>query len=151
MRFTGRGTDLAPPNRFETVRQETDWEQLAADDELLADESRLPTTFLPDNAQTLIRDGKITHPLLGVSVESESETSAAGAKVTRVDPGRAGQAAGLLEKDVVVKVGDRKVDNADSFVVAVRQLKVGEDAPIEVIRDGKHVTLTIRPQPDKSS
>ncbi len=56
MRFTGRGTDLSPPNRFETVRQEADWEQLAADDELLADERRLPTTFLPDNAQTLIRE-----------------------------------------------------------------------------------------------
>jgi DNA repair photolyase len=56
MRFTGRGTDLAPPNRFETVRHERDWEQLAADDELLCDERRLPTTFLPDNARTLIRD-----------------------------------------------------------------------------------------------
>ncbi len=56
MRFTGRGTDLAPPNRFEAVRQETDWEQLAADDELLADERRVPTTFLPDKAQTLIRE-----------------------------------------------------------------------------------------------
>ena len=56
MRFTGRGTDLAPPNRFETVRHERDWEQLAADDELLADKRRLPTTFLPDKARTLIRE-----------------------------------------------------------------------------------------------
>lgn len=56
MRFTGRGTDLAPPNRFETLRQESDWEQLVADDELLSDERRLPTVFLPDKAQTLIRE-----------------------------------------------------------------------------------------------
>src|SRR5262245_8586090 len=56
MRFTGRGTDLAPPNRFETLRQEPDWEQLTADDELLSDGHRLPTAFLPDNAQTLIRE-----------------------------------------------------------------------------------------------
>jgi len=56
MAYVGRGTDLAPPNRFETVRQEQDWEQLAADDELLSDERRLPTVFLPDNAQTLIRE-----------------------------------------------------------------------------------------------
>jgi DNA repair photolyase len=55
-RVIGRGTGLAPPNRFESVRAEADWEQLAADDELLATEHRLPTTFLPDKAATLIRE-----------------------------------------------------------------------------------------------
>src|SRR5688500_105054 len=55
-RFVGRGSNLAPPNRFETIRSEADHEQLAADDELLADERRLPTAFLPDNAATVIRE-----------------------------------------------------------------------------------------------
>ena len=55
-RFVGRGSNLAPPNRFEAVRCESDLEQLAADDELLAGEQRLPTTFLADNAATLIRE-----------------------------------------------------------------------------------------------
>lgn len=56
LRAVGRGTSLAPPNRFESVRGDADWEQLAADDELLAPQHRLPTTFLPDNAATLIRE-----------------------------------------------------------------------------------------------
>jgi S1-C subfamily serine protease len=102
-------------------------------------------------AQALIRDGKIAHPLIGVAVESVSKNAADGAKVTTVTPGQPGQAAGLLVKDVVVRVGDRKVDDADEFAVAVRQLKIGEDAPIEVVRDGKHVVLTIKPQADKTS
>jgi S1-C subfamily serine protease len=51
----------------------------------------------------------------------------------------------------VVKVGDRPVTDSDGFVVAVRQLKVGQDATIEVMRDGRPVTLTIKPDPDKSS
>jgi S1-C subfamily serine protease len=102
-------------------------------------------------AETLIRSGKIAHPLVGLSVENASETAPAGARITKVDAGRPGQAAGLQEKDVVVKVGDRKVDDKDSFAVAVRQLKIGVDAPIEVIRDGKHVVLTIRPQSAKTS
>src|SRR5262245_59017229 len=54
--IVGRGTSLAPPIRFESVHAEADWEQLAADDELLAPEHRLPTAFLPDNAATLIRE-----------------------------------------------------------------------------------------------
>lgn len=52
----GRGTGLTPPNRFESVHAHADWEQLAADDELLAPERRLPTLFLPDNAATIIRE-----------------------------------------------------------------------------------------------
>src|SRR5262245_27128874 len=55
-RLVGRGSNLAPANRFETVRRETDHEQLAADDELLAGVRRLPTAFLPDNAASLIRE-----------------------------------------------------------------------------------------------
>jgi DNA repair photolyase len=54
-RFIGRGSSLSPPNRFESLRQEPDFEQLTTDDELLTDERRVPTVFLPDNAATLIR------------------------------------------------------------------------------------------------
>ena len=48
----------------------------------------------------------------------------------------------------MVKVGNRGVADADEFVVAVRQLTVGQPAPIEVVRDGRHVTLTVTPGPD---
>jgi DNA repair photolyase len=54
--FIGRGSNLSPPNRFEAIRQEQDWEHLAADDELLADERRVATEYLPDNAATIIRE-----------------------------------------------------------------------------------------------
>jgi DNA repair photolyase len=54
-RFIGRGTNVAPPNRFETIHQQADYEQLEADDELLAAERCVATVFLPDNAATIIR------------------------------------------------------------------------------------------------
>lgn len=111
----------------------------------------IPINEVRSVAQTLIRNGTINHPRVGLGVESASQTAADGARITKVDPGRPGQAAGVLEKDIVVRVGDRKVDDADSFAVAVRQLVIGQDAPIEVVRDGKHVVLTIRPQSDKTS
>ena len=55
-RFVGRGTSLAPPNRFEQVRSEADLDQLAAGDELLAADRRTPTVFLPDHAASIIRE-----------------------------------------------------------------------------------------------
>ena len=54
--FTGRGATTSPPNRFESVHSQIDYEQLAADDELLAEERKVATVFLPDNSKTLIRE-----------------------------------------------------------------------------------------------
>lgn len=99
-------------------------------------------------AQTLIRDGKIVHPTLGVTTRSVSNAIASGAQVANVKVGSPAEKGGILENDVIVKVGNRTVADADEFVVAVRQLTIGQDAPVEVIRDGRHVTLTVKPGPD---
>jgi S1-C subfamily serine protease len=108
----------------------------------------IPINEAKQVAQTLISDGKIQHPTLGVSTRSVSNAIAAGAQVANVKAGSPAQRGGILENDVIVKVGNRKVADADEFVVAVRQLTIGQDAPIEVVRDGRHVTLTVKPDPD---
>jgi DNA repair photolyase len=53
-RTVGRGAQISPGNRFERVHTEPDLEQIAADDELLAETRRVPTEFMPDNTQTII-------------------------------------------------------------------------------------------------
>ncbi len=108
----------------------------------------IPINEAKQVAQTLIKDGKIVHPTLGVSTRSVSNAIASGAQVANVKAGSPAQKGGILENDVIVKVGNRKVADADEFVVAVRQLTIGQDAPIEVVRDGRHVTLTVKPDPD---
>ncbi len=77
----------------------------------------------------LIKDGKIAHPTLGLTARSVNNDLASGAQVANVKAGGPAEKAGILENDVVVKVGDRTVADADEFVVAVRLLKVGQDAP----------------------
>ena len=52
-----------------------------------------------------------------------SNDVASGAQVANVKAGGPAERAGILENDVVVKVGDRTVADADEFVVAVRQLQ----------------------------
>ena len=111
----------------------------------------IPVNEVKSVVETLIRDGKVAHPTLGVTARSVSNAAASGAQVANVKAGSPADKAGILENDVVVKVGNRTVADADEFVVAVRQLKIGEDAPIEVVRDGRHVTLTVRPTPDNAA
>jgi serine protease Do len=108
----------------------------------------IPINEVKQVAQTLIKDGKIVHPTLGVSTRSVSNAIASGAQVANVKAGSPAQKGGILENDVIVKIGNRKVADADEFVVAVRQLTIGQDAPVEVVRDGRHVTLTVKPDAD---
>jgi len=110
----------------------------------------IPVNEVKSVVETLIKDGKIAHPTLGVSARSVSNSLASGAQVANVKAGGPAEKAGMLENDVVVKVGNRTVADADEFVVAVRLLSIGQDAPIEVMRDGRPVTLTVNPNPDSS-
>jgi S1-C subfamily serine protease len=108
----------------------------------------IPVNEVKTVVDALIRDGKVHHPTLGVTARTVSNSIAAGAQVANVKAGGAAEKGGMLENDVVVRVGTRKVADADEFVVAVRQLTIGKDAPVEVVRDGRHVTLTVSPTPD---
>jgi hypothetical protein len=51
----GRGAGINPPNRFERVRVEDDFEQLQAADSP-AEERRLPTVFLPNETRRIITE-----------------------------------------------------------------------------------------------
>ncbi|MGE0217660.1 serine protease HtrA [Mycolicibacterium sp.] len=111
----------------------------------------IPVNEVKRVVETLIQSGKVAHPTLGLSARSVSNDVAKGAQIANVNAGGPAERAGILENDVVVKVGDREVADADEFVVAVRQLKIGEPAPIEVVRDGRRVTLTVTPGSDDST
>ena len=108
----------------------------------------IPGNEVKQVVDALIKDGKIVHPTLGLTARSVSNSVASGAQVANVKAGGPAEKGGVLENDVVVKVGDRTVADADEFVVAVRQLTIGQPSPIEVVRDGRHVTLTVTPAPD---
>ncbi len=111
----------------------------------------IPVNEVKSVTEALIKDGKISHPTLGLTARSVSNDLAHGAQVANVKAGSPAEKAGILENDVIVKVGDRTVADADEFVVAVRQLKIGQDAPVEVVRDGRHVVLTINPGSENST
>lgn len=52
-RMKGRGSTIAPANRFERTQREDDFEQLVPDDDA-ANERSLRTEYLPDDSQTIV-------------------------------------------------------------------------------------------------
>lgn len=60
-----------------------------------------------------------------------------GAEVTEVQENSSASKAGLQKGDVITKVGDKKVSDAESLTNAVRKHKAGEEVTVTYLRDGK--------------
>jgi S1-C subfamily serine protease len=94
-------------------------------------------------AQELIRTGHYQHPELGVNVASVTDGRSDGARVQNVQQGSAAADAGILENDVITKVGDRTVGSADALTVAIWERAIGERVPISLVRDGRPLMVTV--------
>ena len=110
----------------------------------------IPADIAAPVVDKLMRGQAIERGYLGVTIVPVTEDVAdslglarnRGELVQTVQPGQAAAAAGLQPGDVVVKVDNKEVapDNTLSFIVA--NTAPGKRIPIEVIRNGKRLTLT---------
>jgi len=94
-------------------------------------------------ADELIRGGAVKHAEIGVASRSVSDGTTDGAQVQNVTQGGAAAAAGIVEGDVIVKVGDRPIAGADELVVAVRERNPGDSVPVQLVREGRPLTITV--------
>jgi putative serine protease PepD len=92
-------------------------------------------------AEDLIKDGKASHPQLGVTVSDATTTS--GALIRSVTAGGSAADAGLKAGDVVTKVGDKYVDGADALIAHVRSQAPGSKVTVTYVRDGKTATAEV--------
>jgi putative serine protease PepD len=92
--------------------------------------------------EELIRTGRVTHADLGVNVRSVTDGQIDGAQVQNVVVGGSAARAGIVEGDVIVKVGDRAITGADALIVAVRAKNPGDVVPIQLVRDGRPLTVS---------
>jgi putative serine protease PepD len=109
----------------------------------------IPSETATKIADEIIDTGKATHSQIGVSVaDAPSGTTGApgaGALVRSVVAGAPADKGGLRAGDVVTKVDDRRVTDADSLIVAIRAHDPGDKVSITFTRGGseKKVTVTL--------
>ncbi len=102
----------------------------------------IPISMAKDVAEQIIKSGTVQHSTIGVNARSATDGVTDGAQIQNVQAGGPA-AAGIAEGDVITKVGDRQVGNADELVVAVRQNPVGASVPVVLLRDGREMTVTV--------
>ncbi|MGI8797934.1 MAG: trypsin-like peptidase domain-containing protein [Pseudonocardia sp.] len=94
-------------------------------------------------AEELIRTGAVKHADIAVNARAVTDGTTDGAQVQNVRAGGPAAAAGVLDGDVLVKFGDRRIGSADELIVAVRERKVGEAVSVQLVRDGRPLVVTI--------
>ncbi|MEU7764509.1 trypsin-like peptidase domain-containing protein [Nocardia sp. NPDC049190] len=110
----------------------------------------IPVDAMTQVAQTLIRDGRIHHASMGLSVRTKTVANdvMSGAAVADVTPNGPAARAGIVEGDVIVRVGDREVTSSDEFTVAEQSNKIGQTVTVQLIRDGRRVDLPVTLESD---
>ncbi|MBB4674000.1 S1C family serine protease [Crossiella cryophila] len=94
-------------------------------------------------AEALIRGGTVKHPDIGLNLKSVMNATVSGAQVQNVVQNGSAAAAGIQEGDVILKLGERNIKNADELLVAVQQHKIGETVPVLLARQGRQLTLNV--------
>lgn len=108
----------------------------------------IPSNTAKRIATEIMQTGKASHALLGalVSDATNSDASASfkvGALVEEVTAGGAAQVGGIKAKDIIVKFNNRAITSAGELTAAVRQQPAGAKATVELIRDGKTLSINV--------
>ena len=86
-----------------------------------------------------------THARLGIQVGDAGTAAegAAGALVREVSPGSTAADAGLQQGDVIIRVDDRAITDADSLVATIRSYRPGDEVEVTWQRDGEEQSATL--------
>ncbi|MGW6444579.1 trypsin-like peptidase domain-containing protein [Lentzea sp. NPDC055074] len=86
----------------------------------------------------IVKSGKPKQTVLGVKVESTEQ----GARISEITSGGAAEKAGLKAGDVITKFADRRIDESDTLVAAVRSKAPGDKVTI-TLSDNRTVEATL--------
>ena len=98
-------------------------------------------------ADQLIKNGKATYPVMGISVDMNY--SGEGALIAKsaqaIMPGGPAAKAGLKSGDIITEIGGRAITSPEELIVAVRAHNVGDTVIVKYKRGNStgSVTLTL--------
>ncbi|UQS27312.1 trypsin-like peptidase domain-containing protein [Amycolatopsis thermalba] len=103
----------------------------------------IPINQARRTAQEIIDTGKATQTFIGANV---SDAQQGGATIAGVQAGSPAEQAGLKQGDVVTKVEDLVINDADGLIAAVRTRAPGDKVTF-TLSDGRTVQVTLGGQP----
>lgn len=108
----------------------------------------IPANVAKRIASEIMATGTASHALLGAMVTDSANSNATasfsvGAAVVKLTPGGAAEVGGVKVGDIITKFNGAEITTASELTAAVRQEKAGSKATLELLRDGKSMTLNV--------
>jgi 2-alkenal reductase len=111
----------------------------------------VPSNTVSLIAQHIIETGYFARPYLGVNFQSVTPSIARrydlptqwGAYVTNVDRNSPAAGAGLERGDIIVSVGERSVDENNSYINALFEYQPGDQVTIKALRNEQEMTFEV--------
>jgi serine protease Do len=111
----------------------------------------IPTQIVRPTVDNLIKYGKVSHGYMGIGISDVTPENskffdlkkAEGAVVTQIEPNSPGAKGGLKTGDVITQIDGKPVSDSGELQVVVGQTQPGTTIKLEVIREGKNVTVPI--------
>ena len=109
----------------------------------------LPIQNVIETANTILREGSVVRPGIGVQIRTvDAETAMeknvpVGCRIEELTEGAPAEQAGLQVGDIITMADDVVVTENDDVVDYVRSRKVGDKVDFTVYREGEYLTITV--------
>ncbi len=107
----------------------------------------IPINKAKEIADQLIKNGKVIHPMIGISLidVSNFETNNNSVKVGYVVPNSPADKSGIMLDDIIIKVGDKDIENASDVISQISKNGINKQIKILLMRRKKFISLKVKP------
>ena len=112
----------------------------------------IPINTAKRNIDDLINLGRVRRSWLGVYIQEVTPeiaeqfnlSEAKGVLVGQVIEDSPAEDSGILRGDIIIKVNEKEVNTPSELQEKIRSIDIGKTADIEILRDGKNLSFTVK-------
>ena len=107
----------------------------------------IPINTAKEIAYQLINNGKVIHPMIGISLidQANFETNNNEVIVGFIVPNSPAEKSGIKLNDIIIKVGDQNIETASDVISQINKNGINKKINIKLKRRNKFITLSVKP------
>ena len=107
----------------------------------------IPINKAKEIAYQLINNGKVIHPMIGISLIDQANLEANNNDVIVgfIVPNSPAEKSGIKLNDIIIKVGDQEIETASDVISQINKNGINKKINIQLKRQNKFIILSVKP------